>query len=58
MAPRVFIDGEAGTTGLQIYSRLAQRQDVTVVSIDPAQRKDVKARAALIDAVGVRFVEA
>ena len=54
--PRVFIDGEAGTTGLQIYSRLAQRDDVTVVSIDPAKRKDVAERARLIDAVDIAIL--
>ena len=54
--PRVFIDGEAGTTGLQIYSRLAQRDDVTVVSIDPAKRKEVTERARLIDAVDVAIL--
>ncbi|NEZ62985.1 N-acetyl-gamma-glutamyl-phosphate reductase [Leptolyngbyaceae cyanobacterium CCMR0082] len=54
--PRVFIDGEAGTTGLQIYARLAQREDVTVVSIDPAKRKDVAERAKLIDSVDVAIL--
>lgn len=54
--PRVFIDGEAGTTGLQIYSRLAQRQDVTVVSIDPDKRKDVTERARLIDSVDLAIL--
>ncbi|MGD1855384.1 MAG: N-acetyl-gamma-glutamyl-phosphate reductase [Leptolyngbyaceae cyanobacterium] len=54
--PSVFIDGEVGTTGLQIYSRLAQREDVSVVSIDPAKRKDVAERARLIDAVDVAIL--
>ncbi|MEM6251513.1 MAG: N-acetyl-gamma-glutamyl-phosphate reductase [Cyanobacteria bacterium P01_D01_bin.156] len=54
--PRVFIDGEAGTTGLQIYTRLSQRQDVTVVSIDPAKRKDVEERARMIDAVDIAIL--
>ncbi|ESA38081.1 n-acetyl-gamma-glutamyl-phosphate reductase [Leptolyngbya sp. Heron Island J] len=54
--PRVFIDGEAGTTGLQIYARLAQREDVTTVSIDPAKRKDVAERARLIDTVDVAIL--
>ncbi|MEM8614244.1 MAG: N-acetyl-gamma-glutamyl-phosphate reductase [Cyanobacteria bacterium P01_H01_bin.105] len=54
--PRVFIDGEAGTTGLQIYSRLAQREDVTVVSIAPDKRKDVAERARLIDSVDVAIL--
>ena len=44
MTPTVFIDGESGTTGLQIHARLAGRGDLKVVSIDPAQRKDVAAR--------------
>jgi N-acetyl-gamma-glutamyl-phosphate reductase len=51
MAASVFIDGEAGTTGLQIRERLAGRADVQVVSIDPARRKDAAARAELLNSV-------
>lgn len=47
----IFIDGEAGTTGLQIRERLERRSDLTVVSIDPARRKDVDARAELLNTV-------
>ena len=46
--PAVFIDGEAGTTGIQICDRLALLPHIAVRSIDPARRKDPEARRAMM----------
>ncbi|HEY4941904.1 MAG TPA: N-acetyl-gamma-glutamyl-phosphate reductase [Rhizomicrobium sp.] len=53
MNKRVFIDGAAGTTGLEIRERLASRADLTVVQLSDADRKDVRARKQAINDAGV-----
>jgi N-acetyl-gamma-glutamyl-phosphate reductase len=43
-AARVFIDGEAGTTGLQVLERLEKHPEIEILSLEPALRKDESAR--------------
>lgn len=51
MAINIFIDGAAGTTGLEIRDRIADRSDLTIITLDDAQRKNADARRqALNDA--------
>jgi N-acetyl-gamma-glutamyl-phosphate reductase len=56
MTSTVFIDGEAGTTGLQIRDRLAGRRDLELIQIDPERRKDADARAEALRSADVAIL--
>lgn len=56
MKPKIYVDGQEGTTGLQIHQRLAGRADLELITIDPAHRKDPAARAACLNAADIAFL--
>ena len=56
MKPKVYIDGKEGTTGLQIYDRLAARSDIELLLIDEDKRKDPAERKRLMDAADIVFL--
>ena len=50
MTKTVFIDGAAGTTGLEIAERLAARSEFALIALPDAERKDAKRRAEALNA--------
>ena len=54
--PVVYIDGKEGTTGLQIYDRLAERQDIELLLISEEKRKDTAERKKLMNASDLVFL--
>ena len=56
MKPKVYIAGKEGTTGLQIYDRLASRDDIELLLIDETKRKDPDERKKLINAADITFL--
>ena len=53
---KVFIDGSAGTTGLRIHERLAQRKDLELLILPDEVRKDANARKEALFAADVAFL--
>ena len=56
MKPKLYIDGQEGTTGLQIYERLGVRNDIELLRIDPDKRKDPTERKRLLNAADLVFL--
>ena len=56
MKPKIYIDGKDGTTGLQIYDRLAGREDLELLLIDEDKRKDTAERQKLMNAADIVFL--
>ncbi len=56
MKPKIFIDGEHGTTGLQIRSRLERRDDLELLSIPESERRNVEMREAFLRSADVAIL--
>ena len=54
--PVVFIDGDQGTTGLQIHERLSSRTDIRLSTLAAAERKDLRRRAQAINACDIAIL--
>lgn len=53
---KIFIDGSAGTTGLRIHERLADRHDIEVVTLPYEMRRDVEARREALNSCDIAFL--
>jgi N-acetyl-gamma-glutamyl-phosphate reductase len=56
MKPKIFIDGEHGTTGLQIRTRMAGRRDVELLSIPEAERRNAALREDLLNSADIAIL--
>ncbi len=56
MTHKVFIDGAAGTTGIEIADRLAGRSEFEILRLDEQQRKDLAARREALNAADIAIL--
>ena len=56
MKPKIFIDGEHGTTGLQIRVRMADRTDVELLSIPETERRNAALREELLNSADIAIL--
>lgn len=53
---KIFIDGKAGTTGLRIYERLSQRDDIEIITLSDEERKLPEARKKALNSCDIAFL--
>lgn len=53
---KVFIDGKAGTTGLRIYDRLSERDDIELITLEEKDRKVLEKRIEAINSSDISFL--
>ena len=53
---KIFVDGQEGTTGLEINERLQKRTDVEILRINPDKRKDIDERKKYINQADIVFL--
>lgn len=52
----IFIDGSSGTAGLRIYDRLAQRADITLLTLPPELGHDIEAQHEMLNRADIAFL--
>ncbi len=53
---KIFIDGRAGTTGLRIYERLAERADIELLTLSDEDRKNTEKRREMLNRCDIAFL--
>ncbi|MEN8904671.1 MAG: N-acetyl-gamma-glutamyl-phosphate reductase [Clostridiales bacterium] len=56
MKYKVFVDGQHGTTGLEIYNRLKKHNKIEFLNIDYSDRRDIEVRKKLINSADIVFL--